>query len=85
MKININDAVMIKGDEKNRGKWKIGITNNIFMGKELTIRSIRIRTRKSIIERPVQLLYPTELRCDSKATISNTQDDKTLKINDEEL
>ena len=25
VKININDVVMIKGDEKNRGKWKIGI------------------------------------------------------------
>ena len=66
MKINISDAVMIKGDEKNCGKWKIGIIENIFMGKDNIIRSVRIRTGKSIIERPIQLLYPMELHCDSK-------------------
>ena len=54
MKININDVVMIKGDEKNRGKWKIGIIENIFMGKDNIIRSVRIRSGKSIIERPIQ-------------------------------
>ena len=52
MKININDLVMIKEGEKNRGKWKIGIIRNICMGMDNTIRLTRIRTRKSIIERP---------------------------------
>ena len=61
MKININDVVMIKGDEKNRGKRKIGIIENIFMVKDSIISSIRIRTGKSIIEKPIQLLYPMEL------------------------
>ena len=61
MKININDVVMIKGDEKNRGKRKIGIIENIFMVKDSIISSVRIRTGKSIIEKPIQLLYPMEL------------------------
>ena len=30
----------------NRGKWKTRIINNICMGKDSTIRSIRIRTGK---------------------------------------
>ena len=34
MKINIDDVVMIKRNGKNRGKWKIGIIENIFMGKD---------------------------------------------------
>ena len=85
VKTNINDAVMIKGDEKNRGKWKIRIIENIFLGKDNTIRSIKIRTGKSVIERPIQLLYPMELHCDSKSTTSNTQDDKTLNVNAEEF
>ena len=55
------------------------------MGKDNTIRSIRIRTRKSIIERPIHLLYPMALHCDSKTTTSNTRDDKTLNANAEEL
>ena len=55
------------------------------MGKDNIIRSIRIRTGKRIIERPIQLLYPMELHCDSKSTTSNTQEDKTLNANVEEF
>ena len=47
------------------------------MGKENQIKLIRIRTEKSVIERPIQLLYPMELYCDSKSTTSNTKHDKT--------
>ena len=50
-----------------------------------TIRSIRIRTGNSVIERPIQLLYPIELHSDSKTTTNNTQDDNTLKVNVEEF
>ena len=85
VKININNVVMIKGDEKNREKWKIGIIENIFVAKDNTIRSIRICTGKNIIERPIQLLYPMDLHCDSKSTTSNNQDGKTLNINAEEI
>ena len=55
------------------------------MNKENAIKSIRISNGKSVIERPIQPLYPVELYCESKATISNTQDDKTLKVNGEEF
>ena len=44
VKIKIKDVLMTKRDEINRGKLKIGIIKNIFMGKGNTIRSIRIRT-----------------------------------------
>ena len=76
---------MIKGDEKNRGKWKIGSIEIIFMGKDNTIRSIRIPTGKNVIERPIQLLYAMELHCDSKSTTSNIQDYRTLNVNAEEF
>ena len=45
-------------------EWKIGFIENISMGKDNTIRSIRIPTEKNIIERTIQLLYPVELHCD---------------------
>ena len=85
VEININDVVVIKRHEKNRGKWKIGIIENIFMGTDNTIRSVRIRTRKSIIERPIQLLYPVDLYCDSKTINSKTQVNKTLNVGAEEF
>ena len=53
VKINIIDVVMIKGDEKNRSKWKITIIKNIFMGKDSTTRLVRIITGKCIIERAI--------------------------------
>ena len=64
VKININDEVMIKEDDKNCKKWKIRIIENNFMVKDNTFRSNRIRTGKSVIERPVELLYRMELHCD---------------------
>ena len=79
VKININHAIMIRGDEKNQGKWKIGIIENIFMGKDTATRSVRIRCGKNVIERPIQLLYPIKLHCDSKSTTSNTQDEQNIE------
>ena len=85
VKINISDKGMIIGDEKNRVKQKIRIIENIFLGNDNTIRSIRTRTGKNVIERPIQMLYPMELHCDSKSTTNNIQDDKTLNVNTEEF
>ena len=52
---------MIKEDETNHGKRKIGIIGNIYTGKDETIR---IYTRKSIFKRKIQMLYPMELHCE---------------------
>ena len=62
MKINITNVVTIKGDEKNRGEWKIEMIENVFIGKDNTIRSIGIRTGKSVIEKLTQLLYSLWLK-----------------------
>ena len=32
--INVGDVVMIKGESKNREKWKIGIINKLFHSKD---------------------------------------------------
>ena len=55
------------------------------MGTDSTIRSIRICNEKSVIERPIQLLYLMKLHCDSRITTSNTHDEKTLNVNAEEF
>ena len=62
VKINITNVVTIKGDEKNRGEWKIKMIENVFIGKDNTIRSIGIRTGKSVIEKLTQLLYSLWLK-----------------------
>ena len=46
MKIDIWDVVMIKGEDKRRGKWKIGIVKESYQGKDQEIRSVKIKTAK---------------------------------------
>jgi hypothetical protein len=55
------DAVMIKGEEKNRGVWRIGIVEKLIQGRDKVVRGVRLRAGKSYLERPVQHLFPLEL------------------------
>jgi hypothetical protein len=58
------DIVLIKGDERNRGKWKIGIIESFIVSRDGVIRGARLRAGKSHIERVMQHLFPMELSCD---------------------
>ena len=48
------DVILIKGDEQNRGKWKIGIIDSFIVGRDGVIRGARLRAGKSYLECPVQ-------------------------------
>ena len=65
MEIAIGDIVLMKGDDKHRGKWNIGIVEELYEGKDNVIRAVKLRSRKTYIERPIQFLYPLELSCDT--------------------
>ena len=52
--------MLIKGEEKNRGHWKIGIVNHLYNGKDIIIRVAQLRIGKKLIDQPIQLLYPLE-------------------------
>jgi hypothetical protein len=64
MKLERGDVVLIRGEERNRGKWRIGIVEKLIEGRDKVVRGARLRAGKSYLERPVQLLYPLELSCD---------------------
>ena len=63
LKIDIGDVIMIKGEDKKRGKWKISIVKELYRGKDQEILGVQIETAKGCLERPIQLLYPLELPC----------------------
>ena len=65
-KLKEGDVVLIKGEEKNRGKWKLGIVDRLIPGRDGIVRAVRLRAGKSYLERPIQFLYPMELHCDTK-------------------
>lgn len=66
----VGDVVIVKFEDKNRGKWPLGIVVELFAGRDGVIRAAKLRAGKSFLERPVQHLYPLELSCDrTNATI----------------
>ena len=64
--IAVGDVVLIKGEEKNRGRWAIGVVESLIRGKDKIVRAARLRSKKTRIERAVQMLYPLELACDEE-------------------
>ena len=62
--IKIGQVVLIKNDERNRGKWNLGVVVKPIKGRDGVVRAVRLRAGKSYLERAVQQLYPLELECD---------------------
>ena len=76
----VGDVIIIYGEERNRGKWPLGIVQELYPGRDGVIRAAKIKTVNGHLDRPVHLLYPLELSCDvSPSTIDdqlNPEDDE---------
>ena len=59
--IKVGEVVIIKSEQKNRGKWKIGVVDNLIQGRDGVVRAVKLRAGTSFLERPIQHLYPLEL------------------------
>ena len=58
------EVVVIKDEERNRNKWKIGIVEGLISGRDGIVRAAKLRAGKGTLERAVQHLHPLELSCD---------------------
>ena len=56
--------VLIQSEERNRGKWNIGIVVKLTKGRDGVVRVAKLRAGKSHLERAIQHLSPMELSCD---------------------
>ena len=56
--IAVGDVMLIKEDERNRGKWKMGIVDHLITGHDGVVRGAKLRAGKSYLERAIQHLYP---------------------------
>ena len=72
----VREVVIIKGEEKNRGKWKLEIVEYLIAGRDGLVRAAILHARKSHLERPVQHLYPLQLSCDRA-----TKEPENAKLN----
>ena len=68
--MKIGDVVIIHSEEKNRGQWPLRIVEQLYGGRDGVIRAVKLRTGKSILERPIQHLYPLELSCDDPENVA---------------
>lgn len=66
--LKVGDVVIIKAEDKNRGKWPLGIVQELFPGRDGVVRAVRLRAGKSYLERPIQHLFPLEIACDMVPT-----------------
>jgi hypothetical protein len=76
--LKVGDVVIMKPDERNRNKWKLGIMEDLIAGRDGVVRVAKLRAGKSHLERAVQhldfSLYSLELSCDASKPKKNTQD-----------
>ena len=70
----VGEVVIVHGDERNKGKWTLGIITDVYPGPDDIIRAVRVKTSKSYLERAVQHLYPLELSCDIDETSIRTDE-----------
>ena len=73
------DVVLIQGDQKNRGRWNIGIVMKLNSGRDGAVRSARIKCGKSMLERAIQHLCLVELSCD--LTTETGENSASLNVN----
>ena len=52
------DVCLIKDDNKDRNKWKLGIVEEHIVERDGVVRAVKLRAGKSYLERAVQQLYP---------------------------
>jgi hypothetical protein len=51
--VKVGDVVFIQNDERNRGKWNVGIVVKLMKGKDGVVRAAKLRSGKSYLERAV--------------------------------
>ncbi|XP_028416426.1 uncharacterized protein LOC114540490 [Dendronephthya gigantea] len=79
LSLKVGDVVIIQSDQRNHGKWNIGIIVKLIKGRDGVIRAARLRAEKSYIERAVQQLCPMELSCDEVVAKGHVEQSESLK------
>ena len=62
--ISVGDVVLIEEDGKKRNNWRLGRIDEVVVGKDGIVRGANVKTAKGKIGRPLQKLYPLEVRED---------------------
>lgn len=73
--ITVGDIVLIGADDVKRLDWPLGKVIEIFTGRDGVVRSVKLRTAKGEVTRPVQKLYWLEAGND-ETTVNRSNDNE---------
>ena len=84
-KIRVGDVAVIEEDVVPRHRWRLGVVVQLLKGSDGYVRGAKVKVgkTKNIILRPVNRLYPTEVRWSDprEQNLSHSKDTINDKIN----
>ncbi|KAK2575201.1 hypothetical protein KPH14_012609 [Odynerus spinipes] len=83
--VKIGDTVLIGSDNVKRLDWPVARVKDVITGKDNKVRVVRLSTSAGELIRPIQRIYPLELRCDSDANVDSILIDKYKKCTDPQM
>ena len=69
--VKVGDVVLIE-DDIPRVQWKMAVISDLHVGRDGQIRSVKLRTTKGYVTRPILKLYPLELSCEENETVQES-------------
>jgi len=46
--LTVGDVVIIKSEEKNKGKWQLGIVKELYPGRDGVVRALKVRSGNNL-------------------------------------
>ena len=79
--IAVNDLVIVHNENQPRGFWKIAKVEGTIVGRDGKVRGATVRMssgdgKTTVLQRPVSLLYPLEISCQSDSTDTSSNTDQ---------
>ena len=76
--VQIGDIALIGDDSKKRNQWKLGVIQELVPGKDGEVRGAKVRVaskgKTSVWARPVQKLFPIEVKSENEGRIAMLDD-----------
>ena len=69
----IGEVVLVVADSKNRHEWPHGLVCELLKGNDGVVRGVRMIVRNKVMERPLQLVGPLEIRSTMSAEELNNR------------
>jgi hypothetical protein len=83
--VAIGDIVIVHDDHLPRGLWKLGKIREVLMGRDGQIRGAVVKVARRnqqhvLLRRPIQLLYPLEVRDDQAEAVARADKDELEEV-----